>query len=311
MGLVFNIQRFSVHDGPGIRTVVFLKGCPLHCLWCHNPEGISSVPQLLADSQRCIRCGECAVCPNDAHLFVAENAESVPTDFDTLPTRHVFLREKCSGCGLCASVCPTGALTLAGTKMTAEDVLTEVLKDKAFFEQSGGGITLSGGEPLFQPAFSEELLCLSKKEGLHTCMETSGFASGETMLRAAKWVDLFLYDFKASDEDLHQKVTGVPLAPVLDNLRTLNRLGNAVILRCPIIPGINDKEKHLQAIAVLAEAHSCIREIHLEPYHALGISKSQRLGQSPAYERPEHPGVQIESLCAQLQTMTGCRVIVS
>lgn len=310
MGLVFNIQRFSVYDGPGIRTVVFLKGCPLRCLWCHNPEGISSVPQLLTDPQKCIQCGECAVCPNGAHLFgpVADSISNGPEQGQTL---HEFIREKCIGCGQCAAVCPTGALTLAGTEKTAREVIDEVLKDKAFFNESGGGLTLSGGEPLFQPAFCEELLRLAKKEGLHTCMETSGFASKDTLLRVSKWIDLFLYDFKVSEEALHQKTTGVPLSVILDNLRALNSNGKEIMLRCPIIPSINDHASHIQAIASLTFEFDCIREVHLEPYHALGISKSERLGQEPAFVMPDKTGVDIKTLCAQLQELANCSVKIS
>jgi len=263
--MIFDIKKFAIHDGPGIRTTVFLKGCPLHCLWCHNPESQEFKPELSFIPEKCIGCGWCfRQCPTGAQQM--EDG------------KHLIDRAKCLRCGKCAEQCYAGANTMIGKEMTAEDVLSEVLKDKPFYETSGGGMTISGGEPMMQFDFTRELLNAAKKAGLHNCLDTCGFAPLERYLDLLPDVDLFLYDLKETDPELHEKYTGVPLSPILENLSALDRSGAKIILRCPIIPGLNDREKHFMTIAAVAQTLSHVVEINLMPYHPLGESKLQRIG---------------------------------
>ena len=263
-GTVLNIQRFCTEDGPGIRTTVFLKGCPLHCVWCHNPESQKSAPELLYDSAQCVNCLRCVKrCPNGCHTLQ--------------DGRHAFDRTACIACGACTSpLC--NALLLSGTEMTAEDVLKEVLKDRTFYEKSGGGMTLSGGEPLLQASFAQELLRAAKEAGIHTAVETCGFVPKEALLRTAPLIDLYLFDCKETDPARHKAYTGVDTETILQNLNVLSELGKRIILRCPIIPTLNDRTEHLHGIAELANACPAIEEIAVEPYHSFGASKYGRLG---------------------------------
>lgn len=264
MGTVFNLQKFSINDGPGIRTTVFLKGCPLRCLWCHNPESKAGHPELFYAPAQCIGCRACeTVCPHHCHTFAEE---------------HNYQRETCTACGLCASACVSRALEVTGQVMTVDDVIQEVLKDKIFYDNSGGGITLSGGEPFFQYDFSLALLRAAKDAGLHTAMETCGFTTEERCREIAPYVDLFLFDCKETDPIRHKEYTGVSSERILDNLFLLDALGAKIILRCPIIPGYNDREEHLLAIAALANRLTGVLGIDIEPYHPLGVGKSERLG---------------------------------
>ena len=253
-GYVFNIQRFCVQDGPGIRTTVFLKGCPLRCAWCHNPESHHRKPEILFDPSKCIMCGACAAAC-ERHTFV--------------DGKHLFNRDGCAGCGRCAENCYADALELCGKTMTAEEVIDTVARDKAFY-RDGGGMTLSGGEPLMQPDFSAELARLAKEKGIHVAMETCGECAPETLKKVAQHVDLFLFDIKAMDAEIHKQYTGVSNERILKNLETLNGMGKAIILRCPIIPGVNLTEEHFAAVADLAEKLENVLEVQLEPYHPLG-----------------------------------------
>ncbi len=255
-GVVFNIQRFSVHDGPGVRTTVFLKGCPLRCAWCHNPESQAAKPQLMVAENRCIRCGACeATCPAGAASGLG----------------------RCEACGRCAEACPTGARTLTGTVMTEAQVLDEVLRDRDFYE-GGGGVTFSGGEPLAQPAFLTACLEACRAEGLHTALDTCGYAEEDDLLAAAALSDLVLYDVKAVDPDLHLRWTGVASDRILGNLEVLCRVHGNVWLRIPVVPGVNDGEADMAAVSTLAARLPGIRRVHLLPYHALGGGKAKRLG---------------------------------
>jgi pyruvate formate lyase activating enzyme len=243
--MVFDIQRFSIHDGPGIRTTVFLKGCPLRCAWCHNPEGISAGPVVSFLPERCVGCGHCGrACPNGVHAV---------RDSDGA---HVLLRERCVACGRCAEGCYAGALETIGRDMTPADVMAEVLADGPFYANSGGGMTLSGGEPFGQPAFAMDLLRLAKSHGLHCCVETSGAVPTATLLAAAEFVDLFLYDVKDTDDARHRVHVGAPNTLPLANVRALVSRGAAVRLRVPLIPGYNDFADHLDGVAVLASRAS-------------------------------------------------------
>lgn len=266
MGLIFDIQKFCVHDGPGIRTTVFFKGCPLRCRWCHNPESNRAGKELLYSARTCVGCGACAeVCPMQAHTLI--------------PT-HTVDRSVCTACGKCAEVCPTQALSIAGKEMSADEIMSEVLRDRSFYEASGGGLTLSGGEILLQFDFALELLKIARGNGLHTCVETCGFTDKHKLLRLAAFTDLFLYDWKCTNTELHKQYTGVGNREILENLRALNGIGASVILRCPIIPNVNDNDEHFDGIAALAESCDCIKAVELEPYHALGTDKAERLGAS-------------------------------
>ncbi|MBR5869600.1 MAG: glycyl-radical enzyme activating protein [Clostridia bacterium] len=269
--MIFNIQRFSVDDGPGIRTTVFFKGCPLSCIWCHNPESHKREPELMYNAQKCIGCGACsAACGHGGHVFDENRA-------------HTVDRTDCISCGACAGICPTKAVEMAGREETIGNILKEVLADKIFYDQSGGGMTVSGGEPLYQPTAVTALCKAAKEAGLHVAMETCGFASASVVTAAAEWVDLFLFDYKAP-ADVHESLTGVPQKPILDTLALLSMLGKQVILRCPIIPGCNDTDGHFDDIVALAKQYDNITEVHLEPYHPLGISKCEQLGRAVSYD---------------------------
>jgi len=271
MGVVFSIQRFSLFDGPGVRTVVFLKGCPLSCVWCHNPEGLSPSPQVMYDATRCIGCGECVrACPVKAHGW--QNGQ------------HSFDRLTCVSCGECAKVCCTGSLAMAGQDMGVEDVMDVVLKDASLYAESGGGMTLSGGEPLSQGEFALSLLACAKEQGIHTCVETCGHVPTQTMMQATEVTDLFYFDYKATGNDMHKALTGVSQERILENLALLDRMGADVVLRCPIVPGMNDTHAHIQGIGDVAGKYACIGQVHLMPYHALGGSKAEKLGMTNIYE---------------------------
>jgi len=264
-GLVFDIQRFSLHDGPGIRTTVFLKGCPLSCAWCHNPESRDFEPEISFVPARCVGCGRCVqVCPRNCHRV--EDG------------RRVFDRMGCIRCGACAAHCPSAALERIGRLMSVPEVLAEVLRDRPFYENSGGGVTLSGGEPMAQFPFARALLAAAKAQGLHTCVETSGACSTQELAQIIPLVDLFLLDCKDTDPSRHRRLTAAPLDRVLASLGCLNDNRAAVILRCPLVPDVNADEAHLHGIARLASQHACVREIHLLPYHPLGTGKAERAG---------------------------------
>ncbi|MDO9542777.1 MAG: glycyl-radical enzyme activating protein [Kiritimatiellia bacterium] len=268
-GIVFNIQKFSINDGPGIRTTVFLKGCPLHCIWCHNPESREKGIEISFIAERCIGCGYCfRVCPHQCHVM--EN------------DKHEFNRDLCARCGLCAKECHAQALEAVGKSMSVAEVMEEVVKDRPFYETSGGGMTLSGGEPLAQHEFSKALLRAAKKDKIHTAMETCGYAPFTAYAAILDDVDLFLYDYKETDPALHRKFTGVDNALILENLFKIDQRGGRIILRCPIIPGLNDRADHFAGMATTANKLKNIVEIQVLPYHPLGESKSARLGKKYA-----------------------------
>lgn len=298
-GMVFDIQHFCVDDGPGIRTTVFMKGCPLRCAWCHNPEGLSRKVQITYFADKCLSCGRCAAACDHGGHSIAEDG-------------HVFSREGCVQCGACVEACPAGALKVAGREMEPEEALREVLKDRPFYENSGGGITLSGGEPFFQSEFALELLRGARQAGLHTCVETSGHCPKEVIEAAAELVDLFLFDVKETDGELHKRFTGVDNARILENLRVLAEKNRPVILRCPIIPGCNDRREHILGIAQLANSLRNVREVHLEPYHPFGVDKYTRLGLEPSYASKEFmPNEDIESMRELLQSRVAVPVKIS
>lgn len=266
-GMVMNIQRFCVQDGPGIRTTVFLKGCPLRCAWCHNPESHHAAPEVLYDAYKCIGCGACAeIC--SGHSF----SEGI----------HSYSRSGCIACGRCAQRCYSDALELCGRTMTAQEVVEAAARDKAFY-RNNGGLTLSGGEPLMQSAFALEIAQLARQQGIHVCVETCGECSSAVVEKMAAVTDLFLYDIKLLDPDLHRQYTGVSNEQILRNLELLDRLNQPVILRCPIIPDINLTDEHFAKIAALAQRLACVTEVQFEPYHPLGVQKAKRLSRRQPY----------------------------
>lgn len=287
-GLVFNLMHFSLHDGPGIRTTVFLKGCPLRCRWCHNPESQSPKPEILYNKECCVRCGDCArACPNGALR---------------LEQQLLFDSTLCQRCGACADACLISARQLAGHWMTVPEVMAEVLKDQVFFDESGGGVTLSGGEPLFQPVFAEMLLAACQARGIRTTLDTSGFADSDVLRRVSKHVDLFLYDLKVMDSKRHQRFTGVKNELILQNLKMLAELGRAIIVRVPLIPGVNDDNGNFDAMTEFLTPLG-LRNIDLLPYHKLGIDKYPRLQMpSSSMEEFEPPTTQqMELIAARLK----------
>ena len=264
-GLVFDIKKLAVHDGPGIRTTVFFKGCPLHCWWCHNPEAISPYPELVLFDIKCIGCGECfAVCPQHVHEALPDGA-------------RVYHRERCLLCGKCVEICYAEALVMEGREVSVEEVMTELRKDIPFYENSGGGITLSGGEPLFQPEFALSLLRQCKAEGLHTVLDTSGQAPWEIFAEILSYVDLVLYDIKHIDDESHRTYTGLPNTQILGNLKKTGLAGIPIETRMPIIPGVNDAEEEILEAARFLAGIKGIERVQLLPYHQLGQSKYGRL----------------------------------
>ena len=298
MGKVFDIQRFSLYDGPGVRTVVFLKGCPLRCIWCHNPEGLSAKPQILFDPSRCIGCMDCVdACRSGCHERHGQT--------------HIFDRSRCVACGACGVQCCTGALSLAGVEMDPEAVMEQVLRDRDVYLSSGGGLTLSGGEPFAQAEFAIGILHLAKAVGIHTAVQTSGYAPADVMRQAVAFTDLFLYDYKATDPVLHQKLCGVSNEQILANLELLDRAGAKVILRCPIVPGQNDDLSHIRGIGAVAAAHGCVKEVHLEPYHRLGLDKADRLGMADIFDTEPPKSEAMERYRRYIQDLCGKPVKIS
>lgn len=264
MGIIFDIQRFCVHDGPGIRTTVFLKGCQMVCPWCHNPESVKAAVELGFDAVKCTSCGLCAAaCKQGVHHMDAG--------------RHTVAFNRCTACGDCIGACPAGALRLFGEQMEAGRVMDEVLKDKKYYDGSGGGVTFTGGEPTMQFDFLLELLQLAKQNGLHTAVETNGAVSEKRLAQLLPYTDLFLLDYKATGSK-HRQLTGVEEEVVLETFSRINRAGKDIILRCPLVPGVNDDEAHFEAIRELRRSCSTIREAEVMAYHATGKHKWDALG---------------------------------
>ncbi len=294
-GTVFDIRRFSIHDGPGLRTTVFFKGCPLRCYWCHNPESQHHRRELMYWPERCIQCQACvAACPNGA---IAWDGAQPVTD-----------AAKCDLAGACTQACYAEARQIAGRTMGVAQVMAELTRDQSFYETSNGGVTFSGGEPLLQPAFLLGLLQACRAAEIHTALDTCGFAPWETIDRIRPFVDLFLYDIKLMDPVRHRKYTLVFNPRILDNLRQLAQLGHKIIVRVPIIPGINDDERNLHQTAAFAMGLGGLGRVDLLPYHAAATGKYERLHRKYRLPRLKTPSDERMGEIARLFEGYGLRV---
>ncbi len=271
MGVVFDAKRYAIHDGPGIRTTIFLKGCPLDCPWCHNPEGKRPQPELMWWSTRCLGCNSCV--------------KACPWEALTLEDNLTVDQERCDLCGACAEACTAEALEVVGHEATVEEIMKEIRKDVVFYDESGGGVTFSGGEPTMQAGFLRDLLKACKEEGYHTAVDTSGHVDPVNLSILSDDVDLFLYDIKAMDEETHKEHTGASNRLILENLRRLVDAGKSVIVRMPLIPGVNDDEENARKTGEFVSSLGNIKQICVLPYHKGGAEKLGRLMQAgPPFE---------------------------
>jgi pyruvate formate lyase activating enzyme len=274
-GIVFDIKRFAIHDGPGIRSSVFLKGCPLNCVWCQNPEGIPLKPVLWYFNNKCIKCGECvSSCPEKALSSGVDDSHFISIDHD-----------KCTLCGICTDVCPTAALSITGKERSTEWVVDELLKDRVFYEKSDGGITLTGGDPLFQHEFSLSILRAVKEYGIHTALETSMYSNENILLSFIPFTDLFLVDIKILDTDLHNSYTGVENKVIRNNFESLAGKAEKILVRVPLIPGHTATEKNI--VEIRDYVHSVRSDIKIEllNFNPLARDKYRILGQEyPAFQ---------------------------
>lgn len=296
-GVIYNIQRYSTHDGPGIRTTVFMKGCPLSCWWCHNPEGRDIKPDHSIVASRCISCGECVdACPEGAALLTP--------DGPTVDLNH------CIHCGVCAEVCPTEARSFIGREISVEELLLEVGKDRIFYEESGGGVTFSGGEPLMQLDFLLAALDACREHCYQTVVDTSGFASPDALERVAARADLLLFDLKHMDDAVHRHYVGASNVRILENLTQLAKMDQDVWVRLPLIPGVNDDEENINATAAFLSSLEKQFPLHLLPYHRVGSDKYRRMGKPYPMSGLEPPSEEQTAVIAEHMRSYGIEVRV-
>ena len=297
-GLIFDIKKYAINDGPGIRVTIFLKGCPLNCFWCHNPESISTQVQKMYNGAKCIRCGWCVdACPYGA---CSVTTDGVSTN-----------RDLCHGCGKCAEGCPTLATEMSGRLIGVDEAVAIIEKERTFFDQSNGGVTLSGGEPLYQPEFSLALLKACGQRGIHRVVDTSGFAKTEVLLEVAKETELFLFDMKMMDSKKHKQWTGVSNDLILNNLKELAETGTAINIRIPLIKGVNDDDENIEQTAVvISSLAGPSKVVNLLPYHNIMANKHIRLGNKPAAALDEPGPIDLDRVAAifhyfDIQTQVG------
>ena len=278
--LIFDIKRYAINDGPGIRVVVFFKGCNLHCAWCHNPESISARAEKMYAPAKCIKCGTCVeACPENA---ITLTPDGIITD-----------AELCKLCGKCAEVCPTKAIEMSGKSITVNEIMEVIEKERIFFDQSGGGVTFSGGEPLVHTKMLIELLDECGKRGIHRAVDTAGNVNTETLLEVARRTDLFLYDLKMMDSALHKKWIGAGNEKILHNLKALSKANSNIIIRIPLIGGLNDTTENIELTAkFIAELEGDKKEVHLLPYHNIAQNKYSKLGKADHFEHLIEPDKQ-------------------
>ena len=284
---IANIQKYNMYDGPGIRTIVFFKGCPLRCQWCSNPEGLEPKYKIMLKKSLCTNCGACAsVCPVGIHSISPITHE-----------HEINYNIDCIGCGKCVKACPSGALSISGEQKTISELFKIIEEDRAFYEISGGGVTLSGGEVLMQPEAAANLLMVCKNEGINTAIETSGYAKLESLLKVAEFTDLFLFDIKQMDSDKHFQYTGVRNEPILNNLKELFKRRYNVRIRMPLLKGINDDREEIVSVAEFLlpyREYKNFKGIDLLPYHKFGVNKYIQLGME--YKLQEDPSLSSEDL---------------
>ena len=325
-GILFDIQRYSSHDGPGIRTTVFFQGCGLRCRWCHNPESFEQRPAILYTPENCIGCGSCAeICPIHAHNFQLESVHNHQpgTEQGFLPEHahsfqsgteqgfqpeHLFDRLRCIHCGRCAEVCPSQALEAAGKAYTLEEALQVIRRDQPFYRSSGGGVTLSGGEVLLQADFASELLKKCKEEGMHTAVDTAGLVPWEAFRKVIPFTDLFLYDIKAVTPELHKRATGADNALILENYRKLRDTGAQIWVRIPVIPGYTEDIEELRKIAVFLKGQEPV-SVELLRFHRMAESKYRALGMDYEMKDTQPPAMEsMEAYRELISSILDCEV---
>jgi pyruvate formate lyase activating enzyme len=294
-GYIFDIRKFSIHDGPGIRTTVFLKGCPLSCWWCHNPESQSFHDDIMLWEQRCIGCGACiTACTHNAIVQV--------TGIDG-QNRIVTNRGQCARCFDCIEACTAEARERVGQRMSVQDVMAQIERDRHFYEESGGGVTISGGEPLSQLAFLCQLLQECHEVGLHTAVDTSGYAPWSSFQAILSFTNVFLYDLKHMDKALHQRYTGVSNQRILENLEALAASGANIIVRIPVIPGINDDPENINSLGCFITSLDAVQRVDLLPYHASAGGKYDRLDRLSPLPHTETPSTtQMDEIASTLRS---------